>query len=98
MNFELLFTEDADDQLTVLENSPSKKGVYKAVAKTLRFMETNLRHPSINTHAYESISGPNREKIFESYAQNNTPGAYRVFWYYGPKKSQICILAIIPHP
>jgi len=98
MNFELLFTEEADNQLTVLENSPAKKGVYKAVEKTLRFMETNLRHPSLNTHAYESISGQNGEKVFESYAQNNTPGAYRVFWHYGPKKGQITILAIIPHP
>lgn len=98
MKFDLKFTEDADDQLTVLEQTRDKKAVCKAVKKTLELMETNLRHPSLNTHQYESITGPHGEKVFESYAQNNTPGAYRVFWCYGPEKAQITILAIIPHP
>lgn len=96
--FELIFSEEADQQLDELEKSNSKKTVCKAVHKTLGLMEVNLRHPSLNTHAYESVRGPNGEKIFESYAQNNTPGAYRVFWYYGPQKGQITILSIIPHP
>jgi hypothetical protein len=30
--------------------------------------------------------------------QNRTPGAYRVFWCYGPDQKQITILAITPHP
>ena len=38
------------------------------------------------------------EDVFEAYAENNTPGAYRIFWYYGPGKNQITILAITPHP
>lgn len=41
---------------------------------------------------------PNGEEVFESYAQNNTPGAYRIFWYYGPKRKMITILAITSHP
>jgi hypothetical protein len=98
MKFDLQFSIEADDQLNILENSPDKKGVFKAVDKTLRLMQTNLRHPSLNTHTYESISGPNGEKVFESYAQNNTPGAYRIFWCYGPGRGQITVLAIIPHP
>lgn len=98
MIFELLFTESADLQLLELENSKDKKSILKAVNKTLGFMEVNLRHPSLNTHAYSEFEGPNGEKVFESYAQNHTPGAYRVFWHYGPKKNQITILAIIPHP
>jgi len=42
--------------------------------------------------------GPNNEKIFESYAQQSTPEAYRIFWYYGPGKNIISIIAIMPHP
>lgn len=61
-------------------------------------MATNLRHPSLNTHEYHSLSGPNGEKIFEAYAQQKTSGAYRIFWYYGPGKNTISIIAIIPHP
>lgn len=50
MKFELLFTENADDQMEELEMSKDKKVVYKAVCKILGFMETNLKHPSLQTH------------------------------------------------
>lgn len=98
MTFELIFTEKADSHLDYLENSKDKKIVLKAVRKTLALMETDLRHPSLRTHEYSDLEGPNGEKVFESYAQNRTPGAYRIFWHYGPQKSQITIVAIVPHP
>ena len=31
-------------------------------------------------------------------AKNKTPGAYRVFWCYGPNTGEITIIAITPHP
>lgn len=96
--FELIFTEKADSQLDVLEKANGKKTVLKAVRKTLGLMETNLRHPSLHTHEYSELKGVNGEKVFESYAQNRTPGAYRIFWHYGPQKKQITVVAIIPHP
>ena len=61
-------------------------------------MKTNLRHPSLNTHEYYSLKGPRGEKVFETYAQQKTAGAYRIFWYYGPGKGAISIVAILPHP
>jgi hypothetical protein len=45
-----------------------------------------------------SKQGPKGEKIFESYAQNKTPGAHRIFWYYGPGKRELTVVAITPHP
>lgn len=41
-------------------------------------MEMNLRHPSLNTHEFHSLRGPHGEKIFEAYAQQNTPGLSRL--------------------
>lgn len=96
--FDLIFTEKAGLTLDALENDKGKKRVLKAVRKTLGLMETNLRHPSLNTHGYSELEGENGEKVFESYAQNKTPGAYRVFWHYGPQKKQITVVAIVPHP
>jgi len=95
---ELIFTRQADSDLRELEEEPSKVAILKAVRKTLGFMETNLRHPSLNTHELKSLKGPNGEKVFEAYVQQRTPSAYRVFWYYGPGKGQITIAAITPHP
>ena len=98
MNWEIVFTPKADEQYTKLENDPSKKRIFKDVCKILGYMETNLRHPSLNTHKYQNLQGPNGEEVFEAYAQQKTPGAYRIFWYYGPEKNMISILALIPHP
>jgi len=96
--YELSFTEEADLDMDALKNDKSKVIIAKAVLKSLKFMMENLRHPSLNTHKYNEMEGPNGEEIFESYAQNNTPGAYRIFWYYGPGKKEITVIAITPHP
>ena len=98
--FELRFTRTADDQLKNLEQAPSKRGLVKQIKKSLGFLQINPKHSSLHTHPYDSISHPfdSSEKVFEAYAQNNTPSAYRIFWCYGPEKKQITIIALTPHP
>jgi hypothetical protein len=99
MNRELQFTPEALANLEALQKTPARAGTLKQVRKTLGLLETNLRHPSLNTHAYESLSGANGEDVFEAYAQNDTPGAYRVFFFYGPdrieKKKRVAVLTIV---
>ncbi len=103
---ELRFTPEADKQLTIIENNPSLKGVVKQVRKTLRYLETNLRAKSLQTHQYESLSRRYGIKVFEAYVQQKTPAAYRVFWHYGPDETGkdgrripiIPIIVITPHP
>lgn len=84
--------------MTDLEQSPDKFPEFKAVRKALGLMETNIRHKSLCTHKYDNVKGPNGEEVFEAYAENKTPGAYRIFWHYGPSRGWITILAITPHP
>ena len=95
---ELVFTPQADADLREIEDNPSKRNILKSVRKCLGYLESNMRHPSLNTHEFRSLKGPNGEKVFEAYAQHKTPGAYRVFWYYSPRKSMITIVAMAPHP
>lgn len=104
MNRKLLFTNEATQQLQVLRDNPAKVGLYKQVCKTLGLLETNLKHPSLNTHEYHSLSGENGEKVWEAYAQNKTSGAYRVFFHYGKdimagdnKIPVLTIIAITSH-
>ncbi len=98
--FELRFTKSSDETLRKLEVSPANKSLIKQIRKSLGFLQTNPKHPSLNTHSYDSIEHPfyPKEKVFEAYAQNNTPSAYRIFWCYGPDKKEITIIAITPHP
>ena len=76
------------------------EGLFKQVEKCVRLPLNNPKHPGLNTHAYDSIAHPydSNGKVFEAYVQNRTPGAYRLFWCYGPGKGEITIIAITPHP
>lgn len=98
--FELNFTKTGDEQLKKIEQNPSQSGLIKQIKKSLGYLQANPKHPSLNTHSYDSIDHPfdAQGKVFEAYAQNNTPSAYRIFWCYGPDKKQITIIAITPHP
>lgn len=96
--FQLLFTEQAVEDLQRLQKDNSLLRRLKSVNKALAYLETNPKHPSLNTHKYSALIGANGEEIFEAYAENNTPTAYRVFWHYGPNKNNITIVAITAHP
>ena len=96
--FTLHWTEESEKAFLALEKDPGKKPVLKSVAKALSYLQQNPRHPGLKTHKYGALIGMNGEEVFEAYAQNNTPGAYRVFWFYGPGKKEITIIAITSHP
>ena len=105
MQRQLRFTDEADAQLKALAADPAKSGLNKQVLKTLGLLELNPRHPGLQTHEYSSLAGANSERVWEAYAQNNTPGAYRVFFHYGPDEGAgkkripvLTIVAITPHP
>ena len=99
MSFVLNFTPESHEQHQVLKKDPSKIAVESQVGKCLGYLEVNPRHPSLRTHKFTSLQNPfnPREPVFEAYAQNRTPGAYRIFWCYGPRKGEITIIAITPH-
>jgi len=98
MSFALKFTDEAVSNLKRLKEDNSLAKRFKAVRKALAYLETNPRHPGLNTHKFTSLSGPKGEEVFEAYAENKTSAAYRIFWFYGPEKKEITIVAITPHP
>ena len=97
-SFIIEFAEPAGLQLDALEANKALLKRLKAVRKTLGYLETNPRHPGLRTHKFSALKGPRGEDVFEAYCENRTPGAYRLFWYYGPGKNIITVLAITPHP
>ncbi|MFC1870583.1 hypothetical protein ACFLYE_04890 [Chloroflexota bacterium] len=96
--FELDWTDTANETYALLKADASNKKRYGAVKKAINLLAENPRHPSLQTHEYMSLKGPKGEKVFEAYAEQKTPAAYRVFWYYGPSRGLITILAITSHP
>ena len=97
--FQLEFTKQAEEQLELLKSNNSYKKRFKAVKKAFQFLQENPRHPSLNSHEWKSEKGPNGEKIWEVYAESNTPSAYRIFFCYNnEERRKITVLAITPHP
>ncbi len=98
MNFKFNFTDEADADLKELEKDKGLEKRFRAVRKALGYLQTNPRHPSLNTHEYTSLSKQLGIKVYEAYAENDTPAAYRIFWCYGPAKKEITIISITAHP
>lgn len=94
MAFSLRFSEEASGQLANLEGDPKK---LKKVRAALGRLQQNPRHPGLGSHKYKSMSGPNGEEVWDSYVENHTPSAWRIYWMYGPSKNTISIISISPH-
>ena len=98
MKFFLSFTQTAKSNIKEIKESSHLEKRFKAVSKALRFLQENPRHPSLQTHEFYSLEGPNGEKVFEAYAEQDTPAAYRIFFLYGHRKGEIVVVAITSHP
>ena len=104
MQRKIKFTPTADEQYkAALEHA--KAAIFVQVRKAIGYLEIDPHHPSLNTHQFTSLTGANGEKVFEAYAQKNTPGAHRIFGHYGPDEAKgkkrtpvLTIVAITPHP
>jgi hypothetical protein len=95
MAFELILVEKVEEVLRDLErDQPKLKKVEKCLAK----LEQDPRQSGLNSHPYDEIKGPLGQKIFESYVENHTPSAWRVWWYYGPDEGTLTVVDLGQHP
>ena len=98
MSFKLLYTPKVEIQVKELKENKSLSKRFRAVKKAFKNLSNDPFYPGLRSKPYTSLIGPNRAKVYESYAENKTPRAYRIFWYYGPSKGQITIISVVPHP
>ena len=91
-------SEEAKRQLFALQQNRGQQKRFKAVCSALKKMRDNLRHPGLNTHPLKGMLCPHKKTLFEAYAENNTPAAYRILWCYDPSNTDTVIVTqIIPH-
>ncbi len=96
--FELLWTDQAEEQfLELRRNGPKEK--FAKVSKSLEILtERGPKYPSLHSHKYQSIKGPGGEDVWESYVENKTAGAWRIWWMYGPRPNVITLIMLGKHP
>ncbi|WP_236790530.1 hypothetical protein [Amycolatopsis sp. GM8] len=97
--FTLLYQPEAEKILIDLRSKQQFATKFRKVRKALRLLEqAGPRHPGPHSHDYRSIPGPGGVTLWESYVENKTPSAWRIWWFYGPQDGEITIVTIGPHP
>ena len=76
----------------------NEEKLFKKLVKALGFLSQNPRHPGLASHEIDDLTRKYGIKVFQSYLENQTPAAGRLFWTYGPEQGDITVLAIEPHP
>ena len=71
---------------------------YKKLGKALKKLSVDPKYPGLQSHEIKALSVRYGEKVWQSYLENNTPAAGRIFWIYGPYKNSITVIGLEPHP
>ena len=67
--------------------------LYKKWGKALTLLSADPGYPSLQTHEIEPLSRRYGMKVWQSYLENKTSGAMRMYWVYGIKEQKIQTLA-----
>jgi len=78
--------------------SKDEQTLYKKLGKSLSLLANNPRHPGLCSHDINDLSNRYGMKVWQSYLENNTPRAGRIFWVYGPNRQDITVIGLEPHP
>jgi len=92
--FALFLTPSAQADLDSITDPKRAKKVENTLAK----LAANPGYQGLSTHRYEAFDKVYGKPVWESYAENRTSSAWRIWWAYGPERGQITVLMIAPHP
>ena len=70
--------------------------LYKKWGKTMKLLAADPMYPSLQTHEIEPLSRRYGMKVWQSYLENKTSSAMRMFWVYGPNQKEITIIGLSP--
>jgi hypothetical protein len=74
------------------------KKLFKKLVKTINYLSHDPKHNSLNSHEIVPLTKRYGIKVWQSYMENKTPSAGRIYWVYGTGKNQITIIGLEPHP
>jgi len=92
------FWNDLSERKLAGTLNKDEEKLFKKFHKALTYLSMNPRHNSLQSHEIKPLSKRYGIRVWESYLENNTPSAGRIFWVYGPDKNQITVIGIEPHP
>lgn len=75
-----------------------EKQLYKKWGKAMKLLSENPFYPSLRTHDIEPLTKRYGVKVWQSYLENKTSAAMRMYWVYGPDQKDITVIGLEPHP
>ena len=72
--------------------------LYNKWGNALKKLAEDPFYPSLQTHEIEVLSKRYGMKVWQSYLENKTSKAKRMYWVYGPNQKDITIIGLEPHP
>ena len=78
--------------------SKQELSLYNKWGKAMRLLSQDPSYPSLHTHDIEPLTKRYGIKVWQSYLENNTSRAMRMYWVYGPDRQDITIIGLEPHP
>lgn len=78
--------------------SKKELALYNKWGKAMRLLSQDPSYPSLHTHDIEPLTKRYGVKVWQSYLENNTSRAMRMYWVYGPDRKDITIIGLEPHP
>jgi len=78
--------------------SKGEEQLYQKWGKAMRLLSLNPLHPSLHSHEIPPLSNRYGQKVWQSYLENRTSTAKRMYWVYGPGRGEITVIGLEPHP
>ena len=78
--------------------SKTEENLYKKWGQALKHLTDDPFYPSLHTHEIQALTKRYGRKVWQSYLENRTSRAMRMYWVYGPGKNDITIIGLEPHP
>ena len=79
-------------------NSIEEEKLYNKWGNALKKLSVNPMYTGLHTHDIDPLTKRYGMKVWQSYLENKTSKARRMYWVYGPNQNDITIIGLEPHP
>lgn len=92
----VLLSPDVDQWFREAGSKPSLREKFKKAKKAVKIMrQVGPHYPGFETHQMHNLKGPGDTVIWNSYVENHTSNAWRMYWVW--QESYVFIVSIGPH-
>ena len=78
--------------------SNNEDALYRKWGQAMAHLSQNPQYPGLHSHEIAPLSKRYGMKVWQSYLENKTSSALRMYWVYGPQNQDITIIGLEPHP